>query len=409
MDGGDIFAIILLVITGIMVIAFLYGMQSDADRGYNEAVFIRRINRDFNEAVKILGLRKPCENDDFSEKGIAQFRHECKKCAIDVSESRMPNICTYIRVLEMKGMHIEFVKDSEVKYQSVEGNYLGSEAWQNKWERIIFSSSISGSEFCKCVKLIMEAHNFNESCNALSSKESSGRIVTDDSYYIYRALYIMHYNIVIKKDDSILKSYEINNSLELAEIAKPEVVLSVPKDETCYIKSLKTVSNVLYGHDVYARDISTDWKLIGIIYPDNIETQKIKLFTSVWGDGYRYYSKIKNGDIILGKKSPFTMNICTKKEAVIAGNVIGISTKDELIATEYLFLFIKLLCNQYKVNGVYELSEKAFMETNIVIVPPHIQREIIKKGMPVKDDAEQLESVFSSYNEAYPMLRLVSK
>ena len=122
----------------------------------------------------------------------------------------------------------------------------------------------------------------------------------------------------------------------------------------------------------------------------------------------QYGAYINDGCIVLCTLPPFDMNIWND-EAAIAEGVIGIEVNTHIINCEYLFLYLKLMFHKLLENGAKKINLEDLRQENIVVVPAHIQREIIKKGVPVRNDIQQLENIFSSYNETYPLLRLMSK
>ena len=349
--------------------------------------------------TRTLGLRKPHKFDGFERKACEQFREECSKHSIDVDYRNMPNLCTYLRILERKGMHLELVKDGLVRYKvSPEEKYLGTEAWQKEWGRIIFSPSIDAEDFCNCIQLIMAIHNLDASRikDLYDFKGNDGIIKTKDSFFIYRALHIMHYHILIRKNDTDLKEFEIKSSKQLMENDKR------PIDNTYELIPLENLANIIEGRKVSDSYIRTEGNYPPIIYTDNIMSGSYNLKCSQYG------AYINDGCIVLCTLPPFEMNIWND-EAAIAEGVIGIEVNTHIINCEYLFLYLKLMFHKLLENGAQKIKIEELRQVNIVVVPAHIQREIIKKGVPVRNDIQQLENIFSSYNETYPLLRLMSK
>ena len=140
-----------------------------------------------------LGLRKPSQYDGYEKKGVKQFRDECARFSISTDPYNTPNLCSIIPVLNMKGLHLEFVKDGNEVYRLRKNKYIGSEEWQEKWRKIIFSPTITSVEFCKCVRIIMRAHKFTESDNMHIPyiKGLDGCIKVESSFFIFRALCII--------------------------------------------------------------------------------------------------------------------------------------------------------------------------------------------------------------------------
>lgn len=211
----------------------------------------------------------------------------------------------------------------------------------------------------------------------------------------------MLYNILIKENDASLKNYEVNDANVLIERRRPETIFSYPKDETCISKKISDLTIIEVGRDVPVNDMRSDGKYPQIIYLENVLSGNSGLMCA-------YGLKAEAGNIILGLKSPFDIRILNER-AVIAEDIISIEAIDISIKCEYLFLFLKLMCHRFYANGIDEIKVEELKQMDVIIVPTHIQREIIKKGMPIKDNAEHLESVFSSYSETYPLLRSVAK
>ena len=367
------------------------------------AVIIYSLNQaaKFAASVVILGMRMPKKWDSYENKGSQQFKDECHKHSISTDAYNMANVCTYLRILERKGLHLELIKDSTVRYKPKEEEYLGSQEWQDKWTRIIFSPHISGEAFCECIRTIMAAHNFSESDNNVQPyvKGLDGKIKVKDSFFIYRALYIMRYNILIKENDSALKNYEVDSPKTLIERGKPSTIFSYPKDETCAVKRLSSITTIKEGYEILASNIMSVGNYPPIIYIENISSGNSSLMS-------KGGQSVTDGNIILGLKYPFDIKLMNDN-AVIAENIISFEIKDNTIRSEYLFLYLKLLCHRYIKNGVKEIKVEDLKHTDIVILPSHIQSEIIKKGIPINNNAEQLETVFSNYYETYSQLRLV--
>lgn len=206
----------------------------------------------------------------------------------------------------------------------------------------------------------------------------------------------MHYHILIRKNDTDLKEFEIKSSKQLMENDKR------PIDNTYELIPLENLANIIEGRRVSESYIKTEGNYPPIIYTDNIMSGSYNLKCS------RYGAYINDGCIVLGMLPPFEMNIWNE-EAAIAEGVIGIEVNTHIVNCEYLLLYLKLMFHKLLENGAQKIKIEELRQVNIVVVPAHIQREIIKKGVPVKDDSEKLEAVFSCYNEAYPLLQLISK
>ena len=111
--------------------------------------------------------------------------------------------------------------------------------------------------------------------------------------------------------------------------------------------------------------------------------------------------------IVLGLKAPFDMKIWNER-AIIAEGIARIEVTGYGLSCEYFYLYLKLMCHKLNANDTKGLTIKELEDLKIVVVPSHVQREIIKKSMPVKDDATQLEAIFTSYHEAYPLLENIA-
>lgn len=351
-------------------------------------------------------------NEYFAREEIQRFFDECKRHSIRLRTYSVlfgysvPDIATYPQKLSWEGLHIELIKEGLVRYKRNRNEYLGSPTWQKKWSHIIFSSNIRDKEFCKCIKVIMDAHSYSETDNInVENKYGDGKIKVESSEAIFRALYAMRYYIVFKENRSELEELEISNANQLKERLPSDFILPYyPKDNDCTIEKLSDLAYISKGcNSIYNYDGTVtkgDYYKILCLKENRIcehETYMVKTGVDVF-EGY----------IVLGLNNPFDIKIWESYSAISEG-IVSIGVKGYKVKCEYLFLFLKLMCHKLKVNGADKMDVEALKATNIIVVPAHIQREIIKKGMPVKHDAEQLEAVFSSYNEAYPMLRLISK
>jgi hypothetical protein len=164
------------------------------------------------------------------------------------------------------------------------------------------------------------------------------------------------------------------------------------------VKPLKELAKVEEGYKIWVQNITTIGNHRPIVYPENILSQP---------SGLKYKSGGTDVDadiIVLGLKAPFDMKIWNER-AIIAEGIASIETTGHDISCEYLYLYLKLICYKLKEDGTNDLTIKELEDIGIVVIPSHIQREIIKKGMSVKDDVTQLEAIFTSYNEAYPLLK----
>lgn len=351
------------------------------------------------KAGHILTLRKPRMYDDYQKKSCNQFRDECKKHAIDVSYINMPNICTYLRILERKGMHIELVKDGLVRYtNNPKEEFTGSEDWIRYWDRIIFSPSINEEDFCACILQIMSMHRFSVYQNNVIPRVKGlhGMIHPGDSFFIFRALHIMHYQILIRENNPALKEYEISHRKQISFSEKAFPIKNVHE-----VKHLKELAKVEEGYKIWEHNITTIGNHRPIVYPENILSQP---------SGLKYKSGGTDVDadiIVLGLKAPFDMKIWNER-AIIAEGIASIEITGHDISCEYLYLYLKLMCYKLRANGTNDLTIKELEDMEIVVIPSHIQREIIKTGMSVKDDAMQLDAIFTSYQEAYPLIKNIA-
>ena len=351
------------------------------------------------KAGHILTLRKPRMYDRYERKSCNQFREECKKHAIDASYINMPNLCTYLRILERKGMHIELVKDGMVRYtNNPKEEFIGGEDWIRYWDRIIFSPSINEEEFCACILKIMSVHRLSISQNNVIPRVKGlyGMIHPGDSFFIFRALHIMHYQILIRENNPSLKEYEISRYKQISFSEKV-----CPLENIHEVKLLKEMAKVEEGYKIREQNITTIGKHRPIVFPENILSKP---------SGLKYNSGGTDIDadiIVLGLKAPFDMKIWNER-AIIAEGIASIEVTGYGLSCEYLYLYLKLMCHKLNANDTKELTIKELEDLKIVVVPSHVQREIIKKGMSVKDDATQLEAIFTSYHEAYPLLKNIA-
>lgn len=168
----------------------------------------------FPEIVEILGMRMPKKSDGFSSKGEKQYIKECGINQLNVGAHI--NICMMIPILNLKGFHIEFVKNGMDRINFSDNEELASLKWHQKYDKIIFDSNISGTEFCNCIREIMKAHYLTEIDNNPNNL-STNQIEEKDSYFIWRALYTMQYHIKLRRFNEEYTRFKINNHQILIE------------------------------------------------------------------------------------------------------------------------------------------------------------------------------------------------
>ena len=378
----------------VVVVAFFgfFALYSNNKHDQKQVVAHKKRPINLRMSVRILGLKIPKEYGGYAREASGLFQRECVKHSIGVNWNSIPDIFVYLRVLSMKGLHLELAKDDRyVQYHPIEGEYLGTTAWQNKWNRIIFSSSITKVHFSMCIRKIMDAHNITDQLESVYGI----KIDLYDSLFIFRILHVMNYKLLVKENSSTLLDYEISMPSDFEE-KQP-----YPQSNDHYLKLLSDLVAFSIGREVSAPNIRLEGRYDEIIYLDNIVSKRpdLKATSGV---------KINGGSIVLGLKFPFDIKIWNK-EAFIAENVIGIEVKDDTINYEYLYLLLKLQCYKYRTRRVSEIDLRMLQEIEIVVIPSYVQHEIIEKCRPFGDDVERIKDVLKNYEEEYPLLGLVSK
>lgn len=356
----------------------------------------------FSKTIKILGLRVPKNWDGYEKKGEEQFRDECAKNSIRIDSSSMPNICYLIPALEMKGLHLELVKDGHEEYNNQEGNYLGSEEWIEKWRKIIFSPAITSSEFCLCIKIIMKAHRFNESNNNHLPfvKGLDGSIKEKDSYFIYRALYIMHYNIRIRKNTFLFDRCMITNDLLSRETFSREFSITNLSLDTYRVLKLSEIVDIHIGIDVCEGDISLENTHRGLVYLRNIDSGKSSVF---YNSSYRVSSRniANSGYIVMGRIPPYSISKWKEEESILTEDVVALQLSDEEVICDYLLLFLEVVIEEIKKEKIerVKLELHKIQNIKIVIPPREIQKRIIKESLPIKHDVEKMKAMLFDFNK----------
>lgn len=313
----------------------------------------------FPKAVEISGMRMPKKYDSFSDKGKEQYIKECRKNQLNVDN--YPNICTMIPVLNLKGFHIELIKNGMDKINFSDNEELASLKWHQKYDKIIFDSNISGTEFCNCIREIMKAHYFTEKDNDPDNL-STNQIKEKDSYFIWRALYTMQYHIKLKKTNEEYTRFKINNHQMLIERNNNEMSDLWNDNPTLNKKKLEELVE-LTEEQRYLIDskITLDKGAYGLIYKDDILTGHNRFFY----DDIKYNSKIFSRYIVFTNKAPFygsiwKGNTSSYDKYILTDGMLGINLQEtEDMHIQYLFVILKLvffMLNTYSENNKTELK-----------------------------------------------------
>lgn len=313
----------------------------------------------FPNAVEISGMRMPKKYDSFSEKGKEQYIKECRKNQLNVDN--YPNICTMIPVLDLKGFHIELIKNGMDKINFSDNEELASLKWHQKYDKIIFDSNISGTEFCNCIREIMKAHYFTEKDNN-PNNHSTNQIEEKDSYFIWRALYTMQYHIKLKKTNEEYTIFKINNHQMLIERNYNEMSDLWNDNPTLNKKKLEELVE-LTEEQRYLIDskITLDKGAYGLIYKDDILTGHNRFFY----DDIKYNSGIFSRYIVFTNKAPFygsiwKGNTSSYDKYILTDGMLGINIQEtDDILIQYLFIILELIfsmLNTYSENNKTELQ-----------------------------------------------------
>lgn len=324
-----------------------------------------------------LGLRNPSKYDGYEKKGEMQFRDECARFSISTDAHNTPNLCSIIPVLNMKGLHLEFVKDGNEIYRLRKNKYIGSDEWQEKWRKIIFSPTITSVEFCKCVKTIMRAHKFSESDNMCFPyvKGLDGRIEVKDSFFIFRALYIMHYSIRIRKNDDCDKKFMVSRNMELKQRNNQHFNFSYP-EFSLHFKVLSNIVDIKKGEYIDESKITIDSKHSGLIFSSDIENGHSSLF---YKDFY-VHDEVYQGYIIINQNKPFEINRWAKDGCILTPGIFSLNVIYEEILADYLIYYLKLLLSKLKeIDDFESIVPDVFLDLVIPIPPRSIQRFIISQ------------------------------
>lgn len=359
----------------------------------------------FAQATKILGLRVAKNHDLYQEKGEEQFKRECYKHNISTSSRKRPNLCYLIPVLSMKGLHLEFVKDGNEEYNHREGNYLGSEEWIEKWRKIIFSPTITSSEFCSCIKLIMQAHHFKESNNNVLpyAKGLDGMIREEDSFFIFRALYIMHYNIRIRENKNEIIEYMVSSSSVLRERNKKETHFAYHERNVYNTKKLADIVDIHKGYNsIDNSEITLEKSHKGLIFPDDIANGK----SSMSYDGntcFNFEQCVHSGYIVMNQSAPFIINKWKEDDCILTENILGFEIKNEDIICDYLLLYLNLLIEEIKMLKINKTKlELRELENCIIPIPPRSeQKDIIERSRFYTCKNEKIKALLESANTLF--------
>lgn len=343
-----------------------------------------------------LGLRNPSKYDGYEDKGVKQFRDECARFSISTDAYNTPNLCSMIPVLNMKGLHLEFVKDGNEIYRFRQNKYIGSEEWQEKWRKIIFSPTITSVEFCKCVKTIMRAHKFTESDNMYFPhvKGLDGRIEVKDSFFIFRALYIMHYSIRIRKNDDTCQEFIISNSKELKKRNDPQFKFSYP-ELPLHTKILSSVVDFYIGDYINENQITIDSCHRGLIFSSDID----KGYSSLFYKNYYVHDEVNQGYIVINQNKPFNINRWGKDECILTPNIFALEIIYEDLLADYLVYYLKYLFTKLiDFEDFKYIKPDVFSDLLIPIPPRSAQKSIVLNdtfyNSQMKDN--QLKSLIDS-------------
>lgn len=326
---------------------------------------VSEIPMTFSEVVEILGMRMPTRFDDFSSKGEKQYIKECIINQLNVASHI--NICIMIPVLNLKGFHIELVKNGmdRINFSNNEG--LASLKWHQKYDKIIFDSNISGSEFCNCIREIMKAHYFTE-LNNNPDKLAKNSIEEKDSYFIWRALYTMQYFIKLKRSNEEYTRFKINNHQILIERNYNEMSDLWNDNPIFYKKQLGEFIEVKQGRrDLIDSSITLDKGLYGyrLIFKDDILTRHNRFFYHGGGLYQSGCPSIYSRHIVFTDTTPFYGSIwkgdtSSYDEYILTDGMLGINLPEtEDILIQYLFVILKLvffMLNKYSENNKTELK-----------------------------------------------------
>lgn len=319
-----------------------------------------------------LGLRILSEYDEYEDKVIMQFQKECARFSVPIDLFNSPDLCKIIPVLDMKGLHLEFVKDGNEIYHSNEKRYIGSEEWQEKWRKIIFSPTISNDEFYKCVMIIMHAHRLSD-IHLPFVKGSDGHIRVKDPFFIFRALYIMHYHIKIRKDDDSCREYMISCSEELKKRNDPLFKFSYP-DLAIHTKALSDIAEFYIGDYIDESKITNDSCQYGLIYSSDIN----KGFSSLFYDNIYMNHDINPGSIIINQNKPFEINRWWNERCILTPDILALDVIDDGVVTDYLIYYLKSFISRLNELDDFEsIKLDVFPELMIPIPPRSIQKYII--------------------------------
>lgn len=322
-----------------------------------------------------LGLRNPSKYDGYEDKGIKQFRDECARFSVATDPYNTPNLCSIIPVLNMKGLHLEFVKDGNEVYRLSKNKYIGSEEWQEKWRKIIFSPTITSEEFCKCVKTIMRDHKFTESDNMYHPyiKGLDGCIKVESSFFIFRALYIMHYNIRIRKNDDSYHEFMISNSNELKKRNDPQLKFTYP-ELPFHTKILSSVADFYIGDYINESQITIDSCHRGLIFSSDID----KGYSSLFYNNSYIHDEVNQGYIVINQNKPFNINRWGKDRCILTPNIFALEIIYEELLADYLVYYLKYLFTKLiELEDFEYIIPDVFSDLSIPIPPRSVQKSIV--------------------------------
>lgn len=238
---------------------------------------------------------------------------------------------------------------------------LASLKWHQKYDKIIFDSNISGTEFCNCIRKIMKAHFFTE-MESVSNSLSISQIEEKSSYSIWRALYAMRYYIKLNKTNEEYAKFKISNSQMLIERNYNEMSDLWNDTPALNKKKLEEFVELTDGQsNLIDNKITLDKGSYGLIYKDDILARHNRFFYI----GSVYHSIIHSRCIVFTNTTPFygsiwKGNTSSYDEYILADGMLGIDLQEtEDILIQYLFVILELvfsMLNKYSENNKMELQ-----------------------------------------------------
>ena len=326
----------------------------------------------FPEAVEILGMRVPKKFNIIRCEGKEQYIKECRRNQLNV-DSHL-NICMMLPVLDLKGFHIELIKNGMEKINFSTDEELASLKWHQKYDKIIFDSNISGAEFCNCIRKIMKAHYFTET-DSYHNGLSISQIEERNSYSIWQALYAMQYYIKLNKTNEEYTKYRISNSQMLIERNYNEMSDLWNDIPTLNKKHIEEFAKLAEGQgNLTDSKITIDKGMYGLIYKDDI----LKGYNRFFYNDSTYYF-VYPRYIVFTNSAPFYGSIWKGNTSscdgyILADGILGINLQEtEGILIQYLFMILKLvfsMLNKFSENNKVDLHLSANIINQLEFVYP---------------------------------------